>query len=158
MQHHYSHKLIQHGVLAMLVGLIAGFLLIFSMLGGASLSPLPVFIDFKLPGTEAGWRVVHLGTLLNGIMAIAIACAMRTVYLTEGKARWVFLGTALAVWGNFCFYLFGMFAPNHGLTLDANRLGEASWASVFAFAPALLGAITLIMALIFVLRAESIDA
>ncbi len=158
MQHHYSHKLIKHGVLAMLVGLVAGFLLIFSMLGGASLSPVPVFIDFTLPGTEKGWRVVHLGTLLNGIMAIAIACAMRAVYLSDGKARWVFVGTVLAVWGNFSFYLFGMFAPNHGLTLEANRLGEASWAGALAFAPALLGAITLISALIAVLRAESIDA
>ena len=158
MQHHYSHKLMKHGLAAMLVGLIAGFLLIFSMLGGASLSPIPVFIDFNLPGTESGWRVVHLGTLLNGIMAIAIASAMRTVYLSEARARWVFLGTALAIWGNFSFYLFGMFAPNHGLTLEANRLGEASWAGALAFAPALLGAITLIMALLFVLRAESIDA
>ncbi len=158
MQNHYSHRLIKHGVLAMLVGLVAGFLLIFSMLGGASLSPLPVFIDFELPGTEKGWRVVHMGTLLNGIMAVAIACAMRTVYLTDGKARWVFIGTALAIWGNFSFYLFGMFAPNHGLTIEANRLGEASWAGVLAFAPALLGAITLISALVAVLRAESIDA
>ncbi len=158
MQHHYSRKLMKHGLVAMLVGLAAGFFLIFAMLGGASLSPVPVFIDFQLPGTESGWRVVHLGTLLNGIMAVAIACAMRTVYLTESKSRWVFLGTALAIWGNFCFYIFGMFAPNHGLTLEANRLGEASWAGAFAFAPALLGAITLIMALITVLRAESIDA
>lgn len=51
-----------------------------------------------------------------------------------------------------------MFAPNHGLTLQDNRLGEASLAGALAFAPALVGAITLIWALLVVLRSEPRDA
>lgn len=157
MQNHYSTKTMRHGMTMMVLGLLAGFLLIFSMLGGASLNPFPAFIAFDLPGTEKGWRVVHVGSLMNGIMAMVIGCAMRFFYLTDVKARRVFLGTILAIWGNLSFYIFGMFAPNHGLTLQDNRLGEANWAAALAFAPALLGAVTLILALLIVLRSEAIE-
>lgn len=158
MQNFYSSRTMKHGLLLMVVGLVTGFFLIFAMLGGASLNPIPGFIAFDLPGTEKGWRVVHVGALMNGIMALAIGVSMRFFYLSDAKARLVSLGTLLAIWGNLCFYLFGMFAPNHGLTLQDNRLGEASIAGALAFAPALLGAVALIWALLVVLRAEPRDA
>jgi hypothetical protein len=47
-----------------------------------------------------------------------------------------------------------MFAPNHGITLEANVLGEASMAGAIAFFPALLGAITSIYALFVLLFSE----
>ena len=158
MQNHYSTRTMKHGLCLMVIGLITGFFLIFSMLGGISLNPIPAFIELDFPGSEKGWRVVHVGALMNGIMALAIGAAMRFFYLTDAKARWVSLGTLIAIWGNLSFYLFGMFAPNHGLTLQDNRLGEANLAGALAFAPALLGAITLIWALLVVLRSEPRDA
>lgn len=154
MQSHYANLLVKHGIVAMLVALVSGFLLIFSMLGGISLSPIPVLIEFDLPGTTQGWRVVHLGMLMNGMMAIILGIAMRFLYLPDRKAFWVSTGTAIAVWANFLFYLFGMFAPNHGLTLEGNRLGGASIAGAFAFFPALFGAITLSYALLLMFFAE----
>ncbi len=154
MQTHYSQLLIKHGIAAMLVGLFAGFLLIFSLIGGMSLSPVPVLLEFDLPGTSKGWRIVHMGTLMNGMMAILIGLAMRAFYLSEAKAFRVFAGIAIAIWGNFLFYVFGMFAPNHGITLEANVLGEASMAGAIAFFPALLGAITSIYALFVLLFSE----
>lgn len=157
MQTHYSNLLIKNGVAAMLVALVAGFLLIFSMIGGLSLSPVPVLFEFDMPGTTEGWRIVHLGMLLNGIMAIVLGVAMRAYVLSDGHSRGIQWGTSIAVWGNFCFYIFGMFAPNHGVTLEANRLGEASFAGALAFFPALLGAVTLIYALCVLFRAESAD-
>ncbi|CAA0092540.1 Styrene-oxide isomerase [Zhongshania aliphaticivorans] len=157
MQRHYSSKLMRHGFAGILVSLVTGFILIFAMLGGASLSPIPILIEFDVPGTVQGWRTVHIGMMMNGIMAVALACAMRTVYLNETQAFRVFGGTVLAVWANFMFYFFGMFAPNHGLTLEANALGEASMAGALAFFPALLGAITLFYAVFCMLRAEPSD-
>ncbi len=154
MQTHYANLLIKNGLAAMLVALLAGFLLIFSMIGGLSLSPVPIFFEFEMPGDPQGWRIVHLGMLLNGIMAIALGAAMRAYLLTDGQARGIQWGTSIAVWGNFCFYIFGMFAANHGVTLEANRLGEASLAGALAFFPALVGAITLIYALCVLIRAE----
>ena len=157
MQSYYSNKLIRQGFFGILVSLVSGFILIFSMIGGASLSPIPLLIEFDVPGTAAGWRGVHIGMMMNGIMAISFGAAMRAFYLNDTQAFRVFLGTVIAVWGNFMFYLFGMFAPNHGLTLEANAMGEASLAGAFAFFPALVGAITLFYAVISMLRAESLD-
>ena len=154
MQSHYSNVLVKNGLAAMLVALIAGFLLIFSMIGGILLSPIPYLISFDMPGTTQGWRVLHLGMLMNGLMAIALGLAMRWYALTDNTAMRIHLGTSIAVWGNFCFYLFGMFAPNHGVTLEANRLGEASLYGALAFFPALLGAITLFYATYVLFRAE----
>jgi hypothetical protein len=154
MQRHYSTSLIRHGLAAILFSLVAGFILIFSMLGGASLSPIPILIEFSVPGSTSGWRAVHIGMMMNGIMAIALGCAMRTVYLNETQAFRVFMGTITAVWANCLFYVFGMFAPNRGLTLESNVLGEASLAGAIAFFPALIGAITLFYAVISMLRAE----
>lgn len=136
----------KHGFAAVLVSLVAGFMLTFSMLGGVSLSPLPLLLEVNVPGSERGWRMVHLGMLTNGILAIVVSLAMHQVCLDERAARRVVWGTIIAVWGNFCFYLFGMFAPNHGLSLQGNRLGEGSVAGVLAFVPALVGALTLMYA------------
>lgn len=157
MQRHYSSKLIRHGLASILLSLVAGFILIFAMLGGASLSPIPILIEFDVPGTIKGWRGVHIGMLMNGIMAVTLGCAMRAVYLNEVQSFRVFAGTIMAVWGNSMFYIFGMFAPNHGLTLEANALGEASFAGALAFFPALIGAITLFYAVSCMLKAEPSD-
>ena len=56
MHPHASHRLIRHGIAAMIVALIGGFALTFEMLQGISLSPLPVFLEYDLPqlGLKAG--------------------------------------------------------------------------------------------------------
>ncbi len=147
-------RVIKHGILALIVALAGGFALIFSMIQGISLSPLPVFIDVIIPGTPEGWRILHVGMLMNGIMAVALGLVLDRLSVTvrgEVIAGW---GIILAVWGNFLFYLFGMFAPNHGLTLGDNAMGEGTLAGAIAFFPALLGAVSLISALVVMFRAH----
>lgn len=148
-----SAALIKHGLAALLVALIGGFMLTFKMLGGISFSPVPLFIEYDLPGTAAGWRAVHLGMLLNGMMAIVLGMVVRLFVLADGSARTVRWGVLIAIWGNFCFYLFSMFGYNHGLTLGSNRLGEGNLAGALAFVPAVIGAVTLITAVIVLLCA-----
>jgi hypothetical protein len=148
-----SESLIKNGLAGLLLALIGGFMLTFKMLGGISFSPVPIFIDYDLPGTVAGWRAVHLGMLLNGMMAIVIGTVVRLFVLADGQASTVRWGVLIALWGNFCFYLFSMFGYNHGLTLGANRLGEGNWAGAAAFIPAVVGAVTLITVVIVLLRA-----
>jgi hypothetical protein len=149
-----SDLLIKNGIAAMVVALLAGFVLVFSMVGAISFSPVPIFIHYEMPGTAQGWRMVHLGTMMNGLMGVVVGLAMRRFALTDRGAATVAWGTILAIWGNFAFYVFGMFAPNHGVTLQANRLGEANWAGALAFVPAFAGAITLLVALVVLLRAR----
>mgnify|MGYP000315381249 CR=1 FL=1 len=147
-------RVIKHGILALIVALVGGFALIFSMIQGISLSPLPVFIDVIIPGSPEGWRILHVGMLMNGIMAVALGLVLDRLSVTvrgEAIAGW---GIILAVWGNFLFYLFGMFAPNHGVTMGDNALGEGTLAGAIAFFPALLGAVSLISALVVMFRAH----
>lgn len=148
-----SEALIKNGLAGLLVALIAGFMLTFKMLGGLSFSPIPIFIEYDLPGTVAGWRAVHLGMLLNGMMAIVLGMVVRLFVLADGQANIVRWGVLIALWGNFCFYLFSMFGYNHGLSLGSNRLGEGNWAGAAAFIPAVVGAVTLITVVIVLLRA-----
>ena len=138
----------------MIVALLGGFMLTFSMLGGISLSPLPFFFGMEFPGTVQGWRVVHLGMLMNGMMAILLGAVMRYLAVSGQQASRVSWGVIIAVWGNFCFYLFSMFGYNHGLSLGSNRLGEGNWAGAMAFVPALIGAVTLLVALFILIRAK----
>ncbi|WP_156966302.1 hypothetical protein [Algiphilus aromaticivorans] len=149
--------MIKHGVAAMLVALVGGFALAFSMLQGVSLSPIPVFLDVEIPGSTRGWRIFHIGMLMNGIMAIALAFALRAVTVTATGAALVSWGVIIAVWGNGMFYLFGMFAQNHGLSLHESPLGDPSLAGALAFIPAIVGAVALTVALIVLLLGERID-
>jgi len=153
----HSQRLIKNGLAAMITALLAGFMLIFSMIKGISLSPSPIFFELAIPGTPAGWRTVHLGMMLNGLMALLLGVSMRQLYLTNRDAARVSWGSVIAIWGNFCFYLFGMFAPNHGLTMGANSMGPANLAGAVAFLPALLGAITLLYALVIMVRARFVS-
>jgi hypothetical protein len=152
-----SNRLVKHGIAGLIVALLGGFMLTFDMLGGISLSPLPVFIPVDMPGTPAGWKAVHLGMLMNGGMAIVLGLALRGLTVSEQGGRIVAWGTIIAIWGNFCFYLFSMFGHNHGLTVGDNRLGEGNWAGALAFLPAIVGAITLLVALVVMLRAKAAD-
>lgn len=148
-----SETLVRHGLAAMLVALFAGFMLTYKMIGGITLPPLPLFFEYELPGTTTGWRAVHLGMLMNGMMAVVLGLAVRHFVLAEVTAQRVGWAVVIAVWGNFCFYLFAMFSTNHGLTLGDNRLGAGNWAGVAAFLPAVVGAVTLIYAVAVLLRA-----
>ena len=146
--------LVRHGLAALLVALICGFGLVWALIGGVSLSPLPVFFEWAIPGTMAGWRTLHIGMLTNGIMAIALGLVLNKVGLPAPRKRFVALGTIIAIWGNFAFYFFGMFAANRGLTFGANAQGPASLAGALAFVPAIIGAITLMAAVWVLLGAK----
>lgn len=150
----YSCRLVRQGFWALLVALISGFTLIFSMIGGVSLSPIPLHIPVDIPGTTEGWRTVHAGMLMNALMAISIGSSVRLLGVDGDSSRKIFLGCSIAIWGNFCFYVFGMFAPNHGLTLQSNALGAASLSGALAFFPALLGAVSLIYVVVIVLLSK----
>jgi hypothetical protein len=149
-----AQRLIRNGLAVMIVALLAGFVLVFSMVGAISFSPLPVFIPMEMPGSAQGWRAVHVGSMLNGVMAVVVGLAMRRFALSDRAAAIVSWGAIIAIWANVSFYVFGMFAPDHGVTLQSNRLGAANLSGVIAFIPAFVGAVTLIVALSVLLLAK----
>ncbi len=150
--------LIAHGAALMLVGMLCGFVFTFYLLGEIGLSPIPIAWSVEIPGSERGWRAAHLGNILNGLMIVAIAAALGRVRLSEAAERWVFASLLVTGWGNAAFYLFGNLAPNRGLSLGTNRLGEGNVFGALAYVPAIAAAVCVIVALILVLRAALSDA
>ena len=149
-----ANRMTKNGLAAVFVALVGGFALTFSMTRGISLWPLPFFIDYILPGSIQGWRIFHLGMLMNGIMAIALGGAMTRLSMSAKHAAIASWGVVIAVWGNFLFYIFGMFAPNHGLSVGTNALGAGNAAGTMAFLPAIVGAITLMVSVVLMFRSS----
>lgn len=124
--------LIGHGIVVIVVALIAGLMLAFHLVGGIKLWPL-LDIDMTFAGSERGWRGAHNGGLANGILLIIIALTLSKITLTVSQLRWVFwlfIGTA---WGNTVFYWFGNFSSNRGLAATDTVLGEADLYGIIAY-------------------------
>lgn len=141
-----------HGALVMIMGMLAGFALTFSLLGAIEIWPFAA-VEVEMPGSTRGWLAAHTGCILNGLMVIAVALALPHLELAERARPWVAWGLIATAWSNTAFYVFGNFAPNRGLSMGANRLGEGTLAGVLAFAPALIAAYIVIIVLSITARA-----
>lgn len=121
-----------NGFAVMLLGLIAGMLLVFSMVGGFIIWPV---LDFPadIPGSVRGWKAAHVGGLTNGLLLLFIGAVVTQVPLTARALRFVGWSFLLTGWGNTVFYWAGNLAPNRGVSVQANDYGEASVAGTIAF-------------------------
>jgi hypothetical protein len=140
--------MIGHGMLVMLVGMLAGFMLIFKLVGGleiwpGNILPIPVF------GTEAGWVRAHSGGTMNGIMVIIIGLALPHIPLPAAKQKLTAWGFIFVAWSFTLFYWFGNIAGNRALTLGDNPLGETDFFGVVGVAPGLI-AVFLVIYLLFI--------
>ena len=70
-----EYLVIANGMAVLFIGLIAGIMLVFSLLGVVTLWPLPVW-DVQVPGTTRGWSAAHVGGILNGVMIAGVALLM----------------------------------------------------------------------------------
>ncbi len=147
-----ARRLVGHGALVVIAGLLAGFGIGFVALGGFILDPLPS-ATFSFPGTERGWRAMHIGSLLNGIMAIAVAAVIDRVVDSYGTKRLITWVLIIAIWSNTIFYLAANFAANRGLSPWDNAVGPGSIAGLIAFAPAAIAAFVTIWVVALLARA-----
>ena len=66
------HRMIFHGAVVILLGLIAGF-------------PFALVVTGDLEGEVRAWRMAHLEGVLNGMLVIAVAAAATRFTLSAGK-------------------------------------------------------------------------
>ena len=126
--------LVGHGALVLCFGLVAGFAFTFHLLGELSLWPFPGTWPVQIPGDAARWRGAHVGGITNGLMAIAVGMALPIAALDARQERWVTWGIVWAIWGNVVFYVANALgAPNHGLSVGANRLGPGGVLGMIGF-------------------------
>lgn len=146
--------LARHGLMIVLIGLLAGFCWTFALLGEVALSPIPIVFADSFPGAANDWRIMHLGCLLNGIMALAISAVLPKFEVSVRAQQRVVICVALAIWGNTVFYSANLFAPNRSLSFGDNALGEASIAGGIGYFTALIGAAALIYAVVVLILSK----
>lgn len=67
--------MLANGLLVVLAAMFAGFMLIFSLLGGIEIWPGSM-LHFTVYGTSEGWVRAHSGGAMNGLLVIVIALAL----------------------------------------------------------------------------------
>ena len=77
----FSNRVIGHGMLVLLIGLLSGFGLVFSLMDAIALWPLPA-IDVQIPGSTRGWQAAHVGGILNGVMMAGVALLISRFEIT----------------------------------------------------------------------------
>lgn len=128
----YQARLLGHGALVLLIGLISGVILIFSMLKGFVLWPI-LDIPYELPGSVRGWKAAHVGGITNGLLLMGVALAIVHLPLSYASTRFVFWSMVLTGWGNTLFYWGGNLAPSRGISVLDNDYGQSNMAGVVAF-------------------------
>lgn len=123
---------IGHAMLVLLVGLVAGLMLVFSLLEAVTVWPLPAW-EVAVPGSARGWSAAHVGGILNGVMMAVLAVLMSKLGLGGNRASVTGWGLIVTGWGNTLFYWAGNLAPNRGLSVGATPFGDGDAAGALAF-------------------------
>ncbi len=92
--------LIANGAIVFLLGMASGFPLAFELLGRFELWPLPLVIEFDMPGDTRGWVMAHLEGILNGVLLIAIAAVADRLALSARAGTIIFWGLLVTAYGN----------------------------------------------------------
>jgi hypothetical protein len=140
--------MIGNGLLVVLAAMLAGWMLIFSLVGGFEIWPGTV-IPIPVWGTGEGWVRAHTGGVTNGLLLVAVGLALPKLNLSAAMQKFMTWGLLYVAWSFTFFYWVGNAAGNRGLTLGDNPLGETDLISVIAFVPA-LPSVFLVLALLVV--------
>jgi hypothetical protein len=132
----YQKIMIGHGFLVSLVGLLAGFMLIFSLLGGLEVWPGNI-LEFSVYGTTDGWVRAHSGGLANGMLTVLVALTLPKLDISEKMMGFFTWGLIYCSWTFTAFYWIGNASANRALSVGDNVFGEATWYSVIGFLPGL---------------------
>lgn len=126
------YRMAGHAMLVLMVGLVAGLFLTFSLLGAVSLWPLPG-IEWQVPGSTRGWQAAHVGGILNGVMIAGLALLAHHLTLSPGGLNWCGWGLIYTGWGNTVFYWAGNIADNRGLSAGDTLYGAGDWIGALSY-------------------------
>lgn len=116
-------SLVLHGLVVIVLGLLAGF-------------PYALVVTGDLAGEVRAWRMAHLEGVLNGLLMIAVASAGGLLQLTPGQGRWIVIGLLVAGYGNVAASVIGASFGVRGL---APAGPAANWLVYLLFMAAIVG-------------------
>lgn len=146
-----AYLTIGHGMIVLFIGLLAGIMLIFSLLDAVTLWPLPAW-EVAIPGSTRGWQAAHVGGILNGVMIAGVALLMVYLDMEGRRAAWVGWGMIITGWANTVFYWAGNLAANRGLSVGETPFGQGDLAGALAFLGGGAGMIFTLIAVLLVAR------
>ena len=135
-----------NGLLVILISMLAGFMLMFGLLGGLEVWPGKI-MAIPTYGTTDGWVRAHSGGAMNGLLVMAVAFALPKLNLTPLKQRIVAYGFIYVAWSFTIFYWFGNAAGNRALTFGDNPLGKSDVFGIIGFLPALPSVVVVVVVL-----------
>jgi hypothetical protein len=144
-------RMIGHGAIVTVLGLLAGFGLLMSLIGGFELFP-GTLVPFDLPGDPRAWARTHAGGLMNGLLVMTGAVVLHVMPVsqrTTARLYWMLVGTGYA---NTVFYWGGLLSPSRALTFGDNRLGESNLAGIVGLVPAFVFAFVTTAAMLILAR------
>lgn len=150
-------RMVGHGALIMLIGLVAGIGLVMKLIGGFEVWPNHI-IEFELFGTDRAWARTHVGGMMNALMVFVVALLLWALKAPEALNRQLFLMIVGAGYANTIFYWGGLLSSNRALTFGDNRLGETSFWGVIGIAPALVFSFVSIAAFYLLMRHAFVSA
>jgi hypothetical protein len=119
--------IVQHAAILFGIGLIAGLVFTFEVIGHVAAWPLLPPLDFDFPGTAETWKRTHLGLLMNAIAMLAFAAGAAYLRIGERAARW-FTGSVLVTgWGNSLGFLTGTLFGVRGLEFGGALANSANY-------------------------------
>ena len=145
-------RMVGHGAVVMFIGMLAGFGLVASLIGGMELIPGSI-IEFKIPGDAAAWARAHVGGMFNGLFVMVVALLIPALNMGEkpaGQLHWMLIGTGYA---NTVFYWAALLAPNRALTFADNVHGASNLWAIVGLLPALVFAVIALIAVSILMRA-----
>lgn len=121
-----------NGLIVLFIGLVAGLMLVFSMLGEVALWPLPAW-EIVVPGSVRGWAAAHSGGIMNGLLVAGAAFWLLRSSLMGGQARWAAWGMIITGWANTVFYWAGNLSANRGISVADTPYGEGEVFGAIAY-------------------------
>lgn len=149
--HRWQLIAFKHGLFSLLLGLITGVVLIFSVLGEVSLRPW-LQSSLQIPGEVSIWRGAHAGALMNGVMCIVLSLGLPYLKPSEAQMQRVCLGLVIMVWGNGIFYVARAWGNTRGLAFDSLHFGGGNVADTLAIVAASVAMVSTFYAVIVMLR------
>jgi hypothetical protein len=125
------HRLVCHGAVVILLGLVAGF-------------PLAFVITGSLVSSERAWRMAHLEGLLNGLLLLAIAGVVDGLALDGRKPVVLFWALIITAYGNLIASVIAASANVRGLEPGG------SFANTLTYLLFMVAVVTVVVALALV--------
>jgi len=97
-------RLVFHGAVVVMLGLLAGF-------------PHAFVLTGQLAGEERAWRMAHLEGLLNGMLTMLAGAVGGALVLSASQQRWLLWSLLAAAYGNVIASVLGASAGVRGLAL-----------------------------------------